>query len=587
MKKTKKILLSAINAKYIHSNPAVYSLKAYVEQYAPELSDMVELAEYTINHQMSDVLADIFRRKPDVVAISCYIWNISMVHALTAELHKILPQTDIWLGGPEVSFDAEELVTNYPELTGIMIGEGEQTFLELCAYYKKETNLRSIAGLVFRDENGKAIRSGVRELTELTKVPFLYRNLEQFQNKIIYYESSRGCPFRCSYCLSSIDKTVRLRNLDVVFEELQYFLDQKVSQVKFVDRTFNCNRKHALSIWQYLLDHDNGITNFHFEVEADILGEEELTLLNAFRPGAVQLEIGVQSTNKQTIQEIDRVMDVEKLTQIVERIRSGKNIHVHLDLIAGLPYEDYTSFGHSFDEVYAMQPEQLQLGFLKVLKGSKMHKKAEEYGICYTSLPPYEVLFSNWLPYQDVLRLKQVEEMVELYYNSNQYTHTLPFLQKEFTSGFALFEALAEYYEKNGFFIETPARSYRYQVLLQFACDKAPQKKALWQELLTMDLYLRENAKSRPDFAASLEPFKEVIRLFYQKEMAEHSCLRGYEEYDARQMARMTHIECFWYDFVSGEKLEKPTFVLYDYQHRNPLTYEACTYEIRLMDEKL
>jgi len=582
MKTIENILLIAINAKYIHSNPAVYSLKAYLEAYGADYAQSVHLTEYTINQQVGEILADIYCKKPTVVAISCYIWNISYVYQLTKELHKILPKTDIWLGGPEVSFNGEELLEKHEEITGVMTGEGEETFLDLCRFYHGEKKLAQVDGIVYRDENGLPVTTNSRSLTQLTNIPFLYNDLEKFNNRIIYYESSRGCPFRCSYCLSSIDKTVRLRELSVVLDELAFFLDKKVKQVKFVDRTFNCNKKHALSIWKYLLEHDNGITNFHFEVAADLLGEEELQLLNSFRPGAVQLEIGVQSTNMETIREIDRVMDVDKLGKTVERIRQGENVHVHLDLIAGLPYEDLESFKKSFNDVYAMRPEQLQLGFLKVLKGSKMHQKSGEYGICYTSEPPFEVLFTNWITYDDVLLLKQVEEMVELYYNSNQFTKTLVRLEKEFASPFEMFEKMAFYFEKQGYFLETPARGYRYQILLEFACVVAPYKEALWKELLVMDVYLRENAKSRPGFAKSQEHYKEGSREFYRQEMERHEILEGYEQYDARQMARMTHIEEFCYDFETGEQLEQPKYVLFDYRHRNPLTYEARTMELQL-----
>lgn len=577
----KKILLTAVNAKYIHSNPAIYSLRAYQRKYMPQYSDMVELASYTINHQPSAILADIYTRKPDVVAISCYIWNISIVRQVTKEIKKIMPQTDIWLGGPEVSFDGEAIIRDYPHITGVMIGEGEQTFSDLCAYYAGEMALPDIAGIVWRGADGCPVVTKPRALTELTTIPFLYQDLDEFANRIIYYESSRGCPFSCSYCLSSIDKTVRLRDLDVVQEELKFFLDKKVAQVKFIDRTFNCNKKHALTIWKYLLNNDNGVTNFHFEVAADILDAEELEVLRQFRAGAVQLEVGVQSTNPHTIQEINRVMDLEKLTKVLAHIREGHNIHLHLDLIAGLPYENLASFANSFNEVYVMQPEQLQLGFLKVLKGSKMYHNAEQYGICYTSEPPYEVLYTNWLSYEEVLKLKQIEEMVELYYNSNQYTYTLPMLLNEFATPYEMFEQLAQFYEQKGYFTETPARSYRYHVLLAFICEIVPAKADLFRELLTMDIYLRENAKSRPDFAQTQDKYKESRRAFYQQESKTHSVLTGYEQYDARQMARMTHIEVFCYNLKTGSRLEKPLAILYDYQHRNPLTYEAAIYELQ------
>lgn len=576
----KTILLTAINAKYIHSNPAVYSLKAYASQYGKTKGWGVEIVNYTINQQVSEILADLYGKNPDIIAISCYIWNIDVVYRLLKELHKVLPTVEIWLGGPEVSFDAIEFLEKWTQVKGIMLGEGEQTFLELSDYYQGAGALEEIAGIVYRTAEGEIVATAARELTDLTTIPFLYDDLSKFENRIIYYESSRGCPFRCSYCLSSIDKTVRLRDLELVKKELDFFLSQKLAQVKFVDRTFNCNRIHAQEIWKYLLANDNGVTNFHFEVAADLLKEEELAILNKFRPGAVQLEIGVQSTNTQTIQEIDRVMDVDRLRKTVERIHAGKNIHIHLDLIAGLPYEDYTSFGKSFDDVYAMHPEQLQLGFLKVLKGSKMHRKAKEYGLVYTDDAPYEVIKTKELSYADVLKLKQIEEMVEIYYNSNQFTSTLQLLVKEFKRPFVMFEALARYYEENGFFIQTPARSYRYQVLLSFIKSLFPKKEALYAELLTKDIYLRENAKTRPEFAKDLSDYKEECRQFYQDQMVSYDVLTDYTEFDARQMARMTHIEVFTYNLETGELLNEPQYLLFDYMKRNPLTYEAHVIEL-------
>lgn len=576
-----KFLLVALNAKYIHSNPGLYSLRAYANSY----KEHIELAEYTINQPLGEIMADIYKRKPDALGFSCYIWNISDILSITREIQKILPDVPIWLGGPEVSYNSEQVLTEHEEITGIMRGEGEDTFLELMEYYvegKKE--LSSIKGITW-----KWGKTEDRPLTDLDKLPFLYNNLENFENKIIYYESSRGCPFRCSYCLSSIDKTVRLRSLEIVKKELQFFLDNKVKQVKFVDRTFNCNHAHAMGIWQYIKEHDNGITNFHFEVAADILNEEEIALLNTLRPGAVQLEIGVQSTNPATIAEIDRVMDVEKLGKIVASIKRGNNIHEHLDLIAGLPYEDYETFKKSFNDVYSMKPEQLQLGFLKVLKGSKIHKNAEEYGIVYTSGEPYEVLYTKWISYEEIRKLKQIEEMVELYYNSNQFTATIPVLERLFAMPFALYEALADYYEEKGYFVNSPSRTYRYQVLLEFAINKIevsneqlPEayEENLFRELLTMDFYLRENAKSRPEFSKDLSPYKDEIRAVYRKEEVERTILPDYEMYDARQMAKMTHIEVFDYDLNTGKKLKQPVFLLFDYKNRSPLTYEASLHSI-------
>ena len=572
-----KILLTAVNAKYIHSNPAVYSLRAYAGE---GLRERIEIAEYTINWKTGDILADIYERKPDVIAFSCYIWNWELIRELITELPKILPACPLWLGGPEVSYDAPQILAEYPQLAGIMSGEGEETFRELAKLYVdgscSEPSLRKIPGLAL-----SAGYTASREPADLSGLPVLYNDLDFFKNRIIYYESSRGCPYRCSYCLSSIDKTVRFRDMDKVRKELQFFLDHQTAQVKFVDRTFNCNHAHAKEIWNYILDHDNGVTNFHFEISADILTDEEIELPGRMRPGLVQLEIGVQTTNYKTLSEIRRSADTAILEAAVERIRRGQNIHIHLDLIAGLPYEDYESFGNSFNRVYHMRPQQLQLGFLKVLKGSYMHEKAEAYGLVYQSRPPYEVLSTSWLSYGDILRLKQIEQMVELYYNSNQFTYTLRALQRQFESPFSMFLQLAEFYRREGYVWNSPSRAYRYEILLAFAAEKDPVRSAFYRELLTFDMYLRENLKSRPVFAGDLQPFKETIRGFYRQEEEKRRYLPGYEAYDARQLSKMTHLEPFVFrvwepEEESGEEQTGDIFyVLFDYKHRNALTKEA------------
>jgi radical SAM superfamily enzyme YgiQ (UPF0313 family) len=576
-----KFLLAAINAKYIHSNPAIYSLKAYAgEEYAPH----IELGEFTINQSISEILADIYKRKPDIIGFSCYIWNFTIVQELLVEVHKLLPDTKLWLGGPEVSFQCQELLQQYPFVTGIMVGEGEETFLSLLKYYLGEGmgSLQEIPGLALLEGD-----TCERELVDISKVPFLYTaggisGMQDFENRIIYYESSRGCPFRCSYCLSSIDKKVRLRDLELVERELQFFLDQKVPQVKFIDRTFNCDHAHAKSIWKYILENDNGITNFHFEVAAELLDEEELALLAQMRPGLVQLEIGVQTTNPTTLKEIRRFTNMGKLKNVVERIHQGQNVHMHLDLIAGLPYEDYDSFAKSFGEVYAMKPEQLQLGFLKVLKGSYMFEMAEKYGLQHLSKPPYEVLFTKWLSFEEVLRLKQIEEMVEIYYNSNQFTHTLPLLEQLYENPFYLYEDLAKYYQEQGYFLKAPARSYRYQVLLQFAKSVDAERAELYAESLTYDIYLRENAKSRPEFAADIAPYKAAFHDFFGQEDFVRGLLPHYQAYDMKQISKMTHLEWFRYPVWDVERaklfeeLAAETKVLFDYQVRSPLNKEAA-----------
>ena len=544
-----KILLAACNAKYIHSNLAVYNLKSCSGEY----SFRVVVKEYTINQIRDDILKDIYLEQPDVVCFSCYIWNISFVRELVPDLKKILPQVEFWAGGPEVSYDAVEFLKKNPAFFGVMVGEGEETFHELAGYYieRKPETLSGIRGVAFRDANkGRDIvHTGWRELMDLSKVPFAYSNLTEFKNRIIYYESSRGCPFSCSYCLSSIDKKLRFRDIELVKKELQFFIDNKVPQVKFVDRTFNCKHDHAMEIWRYITEHDNGITNFHFEISADLLRAEELALMKTMRPGLIQLEIGVQSTNPQTIKAIRRTMDFEKLKRIVEQIHSFGNIHQHLDLIAGLPYEGYDSFRKSFCDVYALHPEQFQLGFLKVLKGSHMMEMTGEYQILYKDREPYEVLSTAWLTYGEILRLKMVESMVEVYYNSGQFKNTLVFLEKYFDDPFRMYEALGRFYEKKGYSEISHSRMRRYEILMEFAGEQKEIPPEALSDVMLLDLYLRENLKSRPSFASDQKPYERQI-WDYRK---------------AKKIPKTAHIEVF----RDGKRL------LFDYTDRDPLTNNA------------
>ena len=541
-----KILLVACNAKYIHSNLAVYDLQAYASDYA----DHIVLKEYTINQQKDDIMRDIYLEHPEVVCVSCYIWNLSFVKELMADLIKILPGADFWAGGPEVSYDAEKFLTENSEFKGVMVGEGEETFKELAGYYveKNPQDLKDMTGICYRDGD-QIIHNGWRQIMDLSSIPFIYKDLSEFKNRIIYYESSRGCPFSCSYCLSSIDKKLRFRDTETVKKELQFFIDNKVPQVKFVDRTFNCKHDHAMAIWKYINEHDNGVTNFHFEISADLLREEELQEMSTMRPGLIQLEIGVQSTNPDTIKAIHRTMDFEKLKGIVDRIHSFGNIHQHLDLIAGLPYEDYDSFRHSFNDVYALKPQQLQLGFLKVLKGSHMMEMCREYGIVYKTQEPYEVLSTKWLDYDHVLKLKTVENMVEVYYNSGQFQNTLEYLEKFFPDAFSIYERLGSFYMEKGYGDVSHTRMRRYEILLEFLEDVPEISIDQVKDQMVYDLYLRENLKSRPGFARDQKPFERQVWDFRKRE----------------KVAKNAHVEVF----ADG------TVLLFNYADRDPLTNNA------------
>lgn len=552
-----------MNAKYIHSNLALYSLYACSGEYKKN----VELAEFTINNSKEYILENIYKRKPDVLCFSCYIWNIEYVQEISKEFHKLCPDVPIWVGGPEVSYEIESFLAENTQVFGVMIGEGERTFKELLSHYVDNAlPLPDIRGLAFRKDE-KVTYTQMREPMDMNEIPFCYDHIEDFTNRIIYYESSRGCPFSCSYCLSSIDKKLRFRNVETVKKELQFFLDKQVPQIKFVDRTFNCHHEHAMAIWKYIKEHDNGITNFHFEISADLINDAELALISDMRPGLIQLEVGVQSTNEATIQEIHRTMKLEEVKKIVKSVQSHANIHEHLDLIAGLPYEDYATFRNSFDEIYALKPNQLQLGFLKVLKGSFMFDHAKEYGIVYHEHAPYEVMQTKWLSFDDVLKIKQIEEMLEVYYNSGQFEVSIKLLETLFDSAFDMFAALGEWYEKNNYFAMSHNRIRRCEIILEMLRSDTRLQTAIpvMEEALLFDLYYRENCKTRPSWATDVASFKKQTHLF---------CPKG----------KLQHVEPFHYVFpdkqtrtvyVLPQRSDEALWVLFDYEKRDPLDHQA------------
>lgn len=575
-----KTVLVAINAKYIHSNLAVYSLRSYARTFGYE----PELLEFTINQQKDQILKGIYEAKPDLLCFSCYIWNLSYAEEIIEDIKKILPKVTIWAGGPEVSYDAPKFLKRHPEVDGIMCAEGEKTLTELISYYEigksQGKSLDGINGIVYQ-ENKTIHQTPLRDIMNMDDLVFPYEDLKDFEHKIIYYESSRGCPFSCSYCLSSIDKKLRFRSFSLVEKELEFFLAHKVPQVKFVDRTFNCKKSHAMAIWTYIKEHDNGITNFHFEVAADLLTEDEIALIQTMRPGLIQLEIGVQSTNEKTLAEIHRKTDFEEITRKVKAVQKGENVHQHLDLIAGLPYENYESFGHSFNDVYALKPEQLQLGFLKVLKGSYMAEAAEGYGCVHKAKPPYEVLGTRWLSYEEILKLKGVEEMVEVYYNSGQFQKTIRAMEHLFETAFSMYEELADFYEKNGYNEVSHTRIRRYEILQEFLKEKEANLE-YFKQLMIFDLYARENMKTRPQWANDLSAYKMQILDFYKKEEENPELLTDYQGYQARQTIKMTHIEVFTYDVIN-ENEEKGAYpVLFDYKKRSPLTNDAKAVFVQL-----
>lgn len=586
----RKVILTAINAKYIHTSPAIRSLRANAGKYAAD----VELCEYTINQRREEILARLYEKAPEAVGFSCYLWNIEYVISIAADLKKVLPELIIAAGGPEVSYHPEEILKKFPCIDVIMVGEGERTFREYLAWLNEDgtpERLGDIRGLVYRhrDERTGAVtvrRTPARPGMDMDDLVFPYNDFAGLEHRILYYESMRGCPFSCSYCLSSIEKSVRRKSLEKIMGELDFFIRRRVPQVKFVDRTFNCDAVSSYRIWQYIRDHDNGVTNFHFEIGGDLLREEDLALLRTFRPGLLQFEIGVQSTNPDTIRAIRRTTDLERLRENVVRIRRGHNIHQHLDLIAGLPFEDYDSFRRSFNEVYAMRPDQLQLGFLKLLDGSYMNEVKEDYGIVYSERPPYEVLSTKWLSYSEVLRLKLVEEMVDVYYNSFQFTAVMAYLVRRCGSAFDLYYELGEYYRAGGLFDRKHSRLDRYEILWDFCMERygaGEEQREDIRELLTYDLFCRDYVKNPPSFVRPrTDGIRETVRRYLEREVRPGGTLsEDYVGMTTGQLYHMLYMDLFAIDMelaaeTGAIKKSSPVYLLFDYRKRDPLDHSAA-----------
>ena len=558
----KKVILAALNAKYIHSNLALRYLSRFQNN---NQKHHVETMEFTINQRLDFIAEELFRKQPDVVLFSCYIWNVEMLRQLCPILKKIMPDCVIGFGGPEVSYESETFLRENPAVDFVMRGEGELVFTKYLEHLDagNPATLGEIESLTYR-QNGEIFSTPQMHPMDLALLPFPYEDdFSDVQNQIIYYESSRGCPYHCGYCLSSVENGVRLVPLDKVLPDLQKFLDKNVPQVKFIDRTFNCKKSHAMAIWKYLHEHDNGVTNFHFEITADLIDQETIDFLKTVRKGLFQFEIGVQSTNPQTIRAINRNVDFAALSEIVQQIKDGGNIHQHLDLIAGLPYEDYDSFGRSFNDVYALHPEQLQLGFLKVLKGSMLHQKQKEFEIVYHDTAPYEVLTTHELPYADTLRLKYVEEMVETYYNSGRFLHTLAYLVPLYESPFAFFEALSQFWVSENYHYLGLSKMGLFDVLWRFVEQnpKVDKRKLQWE--MKFDIALHEKPKKLPAWltVTNEEQWHDKVFAFYGNPALWQKCLPHYKS--NKEAIRQTHLEVF------GD--EKQKAVLFDYGKRDLL----------------
>ena len=558
----KKVILAALNAKYIHSNLALRYLSRFQNN---NQKHHVETMEFTINQRLDFIAEELFRKQPDVVLFSCYIWNVEMLRQLCPILKKIMPDCVIGFGGPEVSYESETFLRENPAVDFVMRGEGELVFTKYLEHLDagNPATLGEIESLTYR-QGDEIFSTPQMHPMDLALLPFPYEDdFSDVQNQIIYYESSRGCPYHCGYCLSSVENGVRFVPLDKVLPDLQKFLDKNVPQVKFIDRTFNCKKSHAMAIWKYLHEHDNGVTNFHFEITADLIDQETIDFLKTARKGLFQFEIGVQSTNPQTIRAINRNVDFAALSEIVQQIKDGGNIHQHLDLIAGLPYEDYDSFGRSFNDVYALHPEQLQLGFLKVLKGSMLHQKQKEFEIVYHDAAPYEVLTTHELPYADTLRLKYVEEMVETYYNSGRFLHTLAYLVPLYESPIAFFEALSQFWVSENYHYLGLSKMGLFDVLWRFVEQnpKADKRKLQWE--MKFDIALHEKPKKLPAWltVTNEEQWHDKVFAFYGNPTLWQKCLPHYKS--NKEAIRQTHLEVF------GD--EKQKAVLFDYGKRDLL----------------
>ena len=566
LSQSRPVLLVGINAKYIHINLALRCLRAYSEKRG---NFPLQIQEYTINQPLDQMLEGIYQAQPAVIAFSCYLWNIELVEKLGDDLKQILPQVPIICGGPEVSYDAKDFLNRHPWADGILVGEREEAFYQLLRGFQGEISLEQVPSLVWR-QGEHLVENPLAAPLPLEEIPFPYQEGEDLSNHILYYESSRGCPFRCRYCLSSLAGKVRLLPLDRVYEDLAFFLSKGVRQVKFVDRTFNCNREHARGIWRFLMEHDNGVTNFHFELAAHLLQEEDLELLRTARKGLFQFEIGVQSTNEDTIRSIDRTTNFSTIQQVCRTLASFENIHQHLDLIAGLPWEDFASFGRSFDDVFALRPEQLQLGFLKVLKGSGMHRDAQRYQIRYRHRAPYEVLQTHVLSYGDLLRLKELEMVLELYYNSGRFACTTDYLASLWDRPFSFFLELGAYFSAHGYTPTNLTQERQYEALRSFALESRPQVDpwALDSRLL-FDLCRHQRPRKLPQGLHILEmPSKEWVRdQFARPEVA--AFYENYQDLSQVQLERTVCCQRFPFD-VQGRQ-SGPVLCFFNYRCRDLL----------------
>lgn len=573
-----KILLVALNSQFVHMSLSIRTLYHAVHS---SIDSEMRMMEYTINQEEDFILRDLAGEKPDLVCFSCYIWNIEAVKRLTRNLKKIDPSMSVLLGGPEVSYDEKNLRLEIPEADYVLSGEGEEIFTAFLRDFEKGKRGRMPGGMT-GDGAGKDSIAFVEDLDALP-FPYTDEELQAASDRILYYESSRGCPYRCSYCLSSTIKTTRFKSVQRTKDELNRFLSFGVRQVKFVDRTFNADRKRAVEIMSHLIEKDNGVTNFHFEINGDRVDDAFVNAVSKSRKGLFQFEIGVQSTSEETLEAVNRSGDFEKLADGAKRLIETGRSHVHLDLIAGLPLEDYARFGESFNAVHDLQAHHLQLGFLKLLPGTSIRREALAYGYAFKSEPPYEVLKNSVMSYDDLSRLKRIEEVLERYGNSGGFVRTMDHLKSFFEGdAFALHESLAENLEGRGFFRRAHDKRKLYAYLLDYHKTLRNEKdEGLFLDLLKFD-YLSQKPQPLLPFFVSEEPpgYRERCHLFLQDEGVIKRLLPAYEGMAAKRIIQKVHFEPFEYDVDA--KVRKKTQILFDYGAEKGIRGEAPYHHILL-----
>ncbi len=552
-----KVLLCAVNAKYIHSNLAVRYLKKYCESSIHHIT----LDEFSINDSINNILKSLYLSDADIYGFSCYIWNIRMVLDICSSLRKAKPGAVIILGGPEVSYDPESVLSVNEFIDYLVVGEGEASFLELLdSLTSTEPELIGIKGIAYRDGRNIIVNPPRPLIEDLSHLPFPYKRFDDLNNRIVYYETSRGCPFNCQYCLSSTIHGVRFLPLERIKSDIRFFIEAGVRQVKLVDRTFNCDIDRAVTIMEYIISL-GGDTNFHFELAADLINDSFLDTARKSPAGLFQFEIGVQSTNPLTLHAIDRTMNFDKVSSNVNKLVSYGNSHIHLDLIAGLPYEDMESFRKSFNDVYSLHPDMLQLGFLKLLKGSAIREASTAYGMEYHSFTPYEVINTHWLTYSELLLLKDVEQVLEQYHNSGRFRNTLPFLlQSTRAEPFGFFLKLADYWNRNSLFGSSRNINELYKILLHFIEEgyfyilETAQLKLL-NEYLKLDWLLFTRSGSMPEVITRYDHthVKESIHKYMRRHLIEAEGFTSLKNASMRELLKGVGYEVFREDiFESG-----------------------------------